>query len=338
MNDAQLWQALATRGLVEGDTPGGSDHPWPIRLMVGAGAWAGSLFVLAFLAALTFDLLEHSVTRLLIAAMSLGAARYLATRGELITEQLALVAAALAQTLIVWSIFADLSGQATWASAVIGLGLICLLVPLALFRIWCGLLCLGGLVALLDGLALPAAAALVCVACAGLASGWWLHPQLGPGYALLRSLAMAAALFALGAALILSRASRDLWLGDDAAFSGAALASTGLIAINLFLVFTLGKAARRQPLPAMLLILMLGLACWTTPGVSAALLLLLLGYGRGERWLLALGLIGLPLALFGHYYVLSWSLNLKALSLQASGVLLLSARLWLRRRQPEAST
>ena len=47
--------------------------------------------------------------------------------------------------------------------------------------------------------------------------------------------------------------------------------------------------------------------------------------------------IGLPLALSAHYYMMQWSLNLKALALVASGILLLAARAWLRQPRPSGT-
>lgn len=339
MNTEALWQALQQRGLVTGEVPASSDHPWPIRLMVGAGAWAGSLLVLAFIAALTFELLEHSATRLILAAVALLAGRWLARRRELLTEQLGLIAAALAQTLALWSVLSDLNNQVAAALALIVIGLVSMWVPLALFRVWCSLVCLTALVMLLDGLDVPGALAMVSVAAAAAAAYWWFWPQFsGKRYDLARSVAFAGLMFALGATAALSKAAGHYWLGQDPTYSGAIWASLGLGAVNLWVARSLALPLKANPLPAMGLMLMLCLATWTTPSVSAALLLILLGYGRGERWLLGLGLMALPLSLSAHYYVISWSLNLKALSLAASGVLLLSARLWLRRHRRHALT
>lgn len=333
MNTNALWVALQQRGLVANDVPASTDHPWPIRLMVGAGAWAGSLFVLSFIAALTFELLEHSLTRLVLAGTALFAGRWLALKRELLTEQLGLIAAALAQTLVLWSILEDVDGQVGTALALIALGVVSVWVPLALFRVWCGLVCLTAVVTLLDGLAIPGALALILVASATTAAYWWFHPLAsGRRFDLARSLGLAGLLFALGGAAALSKAAGHYWLDQDPTFAGAVWASLGLTAVNVWVARSLARPLGANSMPAMLLMLMLGLATWSTPSVSASLLLILLGFGRGERWLLGLGLLALPLSLSAHYYVISWSLNLKALSLAACGVLLLSARLWLRRQ------
>ena len=337
MNDAALWQQLSDRGLVSGSAPAGTDHPWPIRIMVGAGAWTGSIFVLAFLGGLTFDLLDHSVTRLPIAIASLVGARFLARIPELITQQLGLIAAALAQTLMVWSAIDDLDGKLAISIGLIAAGVVSLWVPLTLFRVWSGALVLSALVAFLDAIGLPSPLALTCVLTAAAAAGWWLRPVLGRHHSLLHSLALACALFALGAAIILSRATVDLWLGPDSALAGGAIAAIALLLINLAVIVRLCRDHRVNPLAPALLVGLLLLATWTTPAVGAAMLLILLGFGRADRWLLALGLIGLPLALSAHYYMMQWSLNLKALALVASGILLLAARAWLRQPRPSGT-
>ena len=103
------------------------------------------------------------------------------------------------------------------------------------------------------------------------------------------------------------------------------------------MIVRLCRDHRVNPLAPALLVGLLLLATWTTPAVGAAMLLILLGFGRADRWLLALGLIGLPLALSAHYYMMQWSLNLKALALVASGILLLAARAWLRQPRPSGT-
>ncbi|MFC1834886.1 DUF4401 domain-containing protein [Thermodesulfobacteriota bacterium] len=87
----------------------------------------------------------------------------------------------------------------------------------------------------------------------------------------------------------------------------------------------------REPLwPAVVATVILGAI--STPGVLAALGLLVLGHARGERALTGLGLVFFAVFLFLFYYDLNVSLMTKSLILTGSGAVLQSARWFLSRR------
>ena len=68
------------------------------------------------------------------------------------------------------------------------------------------------------------------------------------------------------------------------------------------------------------------------PGIQLAIMLLVLGYARHERPLLATGGALIPVFLFLYYYQLDLSLLQKSAALAGSGALLLAGRFYLRRR------
>lgn len=71
----------------------------------------------------------------------------------------------------------------------------------------------------------------------------------------------------------------------------------------------------------------------SAPGVLLSLCLLILGYAKHERLLLLLGILLMPLYLFLYYYNLHASLLVKSSILIGSGILLLTARAYLRFRK-----
>ena len=77
-----------------------------------------------------------------------------------------------------------------------------------------------------------------------------------------------------------------------------------------------------------------GLLALNAPGLTTALLVLLLGFAAGNRILLALGIIGLFLFVGHFYYSLHATLLAKSGMLALTGVLLLGAWLLLRRNTP----
>ena len=112
-------------------------------------------------------------------------------------------------------------------------------------------------------------------------------------------------------------------------FSPQAAYAGGLLA-GIALVYTAHRlfGGAKAPLYTAVVSLILSPA----PGVTAALLLIVIGYGRAAPVLTALG-IAAGLAYFSHYYyALSLTLLLKSVVLMASGLVLLALRWFLIRR------
>jgi hypothetical protein len=74
------------------------------------------------------------------------------------------------------------------------------------------------------------------------------------------------------------------------------------------------------------------LAAVTTPGVLAAVGLLVLGYARRDALLLAMGTAFFPSFIVVFYYEMETTLLVKSYTLMASGAVLLAARWFLKQR------
>ena len=106
--------------------------------------------------------------------------------------------------------------------------------------------------------------------------------------------------------------------------------SGGLIAL---LGWAAGDMAKLKTQPLLLAstgAVLLGLMA--PPGMLLAIMLMVFGYARHERALLAMGAALIPVFLFFYYYQLDLSLLQKSAALAGSGALLLTARFYLRRR------
>ncbi len=88
---------------------------------------------------------------------------------------------------------------------------------------------------------------------------------------------------------------------------------------------------RKEPL-IVAVVATIGLAAVTTPGVLAAIGLMVLGYARRDMLLLAMGIAFFPAFIVVFYYELQTSLLTKSYILMASGAVLLAAREFLNRR------
>lgn len=75
------------------------------------------------------------------------------------------------------------------------------------------------------------------------------------------------------------------------------------------------------------------LACFTTPGLLAALGLMILGYARRDRWLLGIGTLFFPIFIVVFYYDWQVSLLAKSWIMAGSGAVLLGARWIMNHRQ-----
>ena len=104
----------------------------------------------------------------------------------------------------------------------------------------------------------------------------------------------------------------------------------GLIALFGWAAGGMAKLKTQPLLLASIGAALLGLMA--APGILLALMLLVLGYARHERALLASGVALIPVFLFLYYYQLDLSLLQKSAALAGSGALLLAGRFYLRRK------
>jgi hypothetical protein len=333
----ELWTRLQVLGAVQGDQPTDLHIPVSVRIMLGLGAWLASVLALGFLGFTLHGMLEESAPRLLLAAIAGAIALRLAPLGvsRPFAGQVGLVMACLMQLLLFWSLFDELHRNFDMGLALIAIGAISLLINSFIWRMWSTWLVIGGLTIFLLPQHHPLLlAALVWVCAAGCALLWLNPHRWVKRQALMRPLAFALGIATLALSLWHPQLSWStgmlLELTSPVRFVElAGLCSSGLTAVNLAIVLVL---MRRLKVPvtvragALLLIVLVGLATWITPLVSAALGLLLLGYGRGLTLLTIIGSVGLLLGLSTHYYALTWSLNYKATSMAILGAILLLAR------------
>ena len=104
----------------------------------------------------------------------------------------------------------------------------------------------------------------------------------------------------------------------------------GLIALFGWAAGGMAKLKIQPLLLASMGAVLLGLIA--APGILLAIMLLVLGYARHERPLLATGAALIPVFLFLYYYQLEISLLQKSAALAGSGALLLAGHFYLRRR------
>jgi hypothetical protein len=344
-----LWRRLAGAGLVTGDppAPSGDGAAWYIRAMLGAAAWIAAVFLLAFIGMAMHELVRTNAAKIVTGLVACaGAAVVLRVSAGAFVGQLALALSLTGQALFAVGMLnlferGRLPGASPMFVVAALEALLVIAVPNVVHRAICTIaaalaLAYGLWSAGLGTLGLPlTAAAFVAVELDEMRLARWphLYPALGIGLALAIVAILPAQ--AAGDELFLWRArERDLLFGPrfvDATmgvvFFGAAL----------WLVAKAGVARGTSPYVAALAgALALALVSVGVPGLSAALLILLIGFATSQRLLIGLGTLALLAALARYYYTLSATLLVKSAILLATAAVLLAFWAALRRGAKEA--
>jgi hypothetical protein len=341
---ADTWQRLAAEGLVSGERPGDPvpHAPWYVRLMLGLAGWLAAFMLLGFFAAAMSFIFENESV-MILAGLVLLALAWLLLNWMARTDfaaQFGLAISFAGQCLASFGFFQALGSEggdvAPWA-AVAGMQFVLLLVmPGAIHRAWSaaalvlsGWMALGGLGAAMLGPALILAP---------IATAW-----LGPGHLAMRHAAVRTVTAGAIAALLVM----DLVSGLTGAMSGLAVQGTpfgplavGVVpawteavlvgAVMAWVVFRLmtisgmGKAGVRYgALASVAAVVVLTMGA---PGVATGLCVMLIGFGRGSRWMTAAGALALLCYLSSWYYQLDISLLAKSQILVGLGAFLLGLR------------
>lgn len=345
MTAADLWDRLRTGELVEGELPSRERpaSPWYVRAMLGIAGWIGALFLIGFVAAALTFIIDDAASAAIAGAACCAAAMVLlrSLEDNDFAEQFGLVVSLVGQILLILGFgqfldWGDPSFYLTIAAMEVGLALA---VPNFLHRV---LATSGAAIALalaisrlsLNGFAAP-------LLCLGLA--WvWLEPKLWArsgrlwrpiGYGLVLALLLIETFRLFGAETLFGLAKeRPGWLALHGPLIGRLLTAA-------ILVWAAVELARRQGFPpgsrtslaAAGGALVFGLLAAAAPGLASALLILLLGFGAGNRILAALGILSLLGFVAHFYYSLHASLLEKSGILAVTGLCLLAAHLALRR-------
>ena len=344
----ELWKRLAAAGLVSGDLPvaGESQSPWPVRAMLGIAGWMGALFLLGF-AGVAFSILFRSATAALPGGAICCITAYTIFRAmprNDFVAQFGIATSIAGQALLLFGLVKLAGGQPSSGTYLLMAAIevvLALAVPNYIHRVfttvaanfyfWIASAIVG----------VPALA--TAVAAVGFALVWLGQVQMAARPSLWEPLGygFAIALLQLDGSLMIGPEFWRMLLPSDARqphfllWTGPVV--TGLVFV--YVVWVLRERAGVEPdstgsiltVAAAVVLALCGLAA---PGISAAILVLALGFANADRLLMGIGLLAFGGYLSHFYYQLSSTLLMKSIILAGTGVALLGLRWTIERFLP----
>lgn len=323
---------------------------WYLRVLTGAAAWVGALFLLAtglgIVAAIVGERVDGAAVLLGLALLPVGLRLRRAVRSEL-GRQAALVAIVAGQLLLVTGV-GSLTNEMSVA-ALAALASSAVLVAIfddPVYRFVGALAAMAAVLTIAIDWRVPYALGIV-TGITGIATVViWRGPAvIGRHLRTLDPVAWAAVVALCG--LLLTQTLIDVVFGratQPASLTSLLLPATWPLA-TLFvglLVWLAAQVAREHgaspssptPAIAMAAAVILGALTLATPAVPGALLLVVVGYDRRRAGVIVLGGVFLVVFLGLHYYSLALTLLQKSMLLSVSGAVCLAAA-WLVGRQGE---
>ncbi|MBC3874140.1 DUF4401 domain-containing protein [Undibacterium flavidum] len=348
---AELWQTLIRVNAVSGEMPATTEadsnvnQAWYIRVMLGFSGWLGALFLMGFIG-IGFSFFHESMIAGISIGLALCTAAYVIFRlgsNNDFVLQLALALSMAGQGFVVFSLFQKnpQNHAAIFAAILLFEILLVAMMPNFIHRFLSTVSTVYAAYFLFQELGMFGfTSGIVAILLTAL---WWSPRRLRQpevwrpiGFALALTLLTTegSRLFSL---LMLQNA--DAWWFKH----GWRLAGT---LVNLALLSTTMLVLRREgvrwsSLPALLAVSGTMILCgfgYVAPGLSHALLLILIAYSFGEKLLLGLGLLSLLSFLSHYYYQLQVSLLYKSIVLASLALLLLVVRWILNHRFPISTT
>ncbi len=335
-----LWTTLHKSGLVQGAAPeaGELESPWYVKVLLAFSGWLAALLLLGFIGMGFQSILRNSTAALFVGAMMIaGAYAVLRLPKNEFVEHLALAASLAGQALVAFAIFRLLKVNDTmaWVWIAILQILLAIVMPNFVHRVFSSFIAAFSFFMALSFVG----AAYVFTAVLMFFIAWlWLNEFKYPqhmrkihaiGYGLV------LALIQFKGTMLFSRMfmgwryrpdQPELWVQP---WMSEALAGAVMLYVVWQLLRRHGHAiSDRLSILALLSTVLLCIISMEAQGITAGLMIMLLGFSAGNRVLLGLGIASLLFYISSYYYLLDATLLTKAMTLLLVGVVLLFSR-WL---------
>jgi hypothetical protein len=340
-----LWARLRDAGTVSGDPPPfDPPSPWYVRALLGAAGWLAALCLLGFVAVAGSVLVDTESMAIVAGIAMIGGAAALlrpSVTNPFVT-QLGMAVSCAGQALVIFGTVETIGNDvsATVAIAVFEAALAAL-VPNYVHRV---LSAAAAAVAMTLALTWLGAYFLAAGLLAAIAAWLWSREfEWGDLGATMRPIAYGVTLALVGVhgTWIGSALLRDVFAGESTPqwfprWLGLSVATLVLAGV----VVRLLREARQPVLAGQGLIviaatLALCAASFQAPGIPTGLAILLLGFARGNRILMGIGVAASLGFISAYYYLVETTLLVKSQTLIATGLVILAARWALTRGTPE---
>lgn len=336
---ADFWDELKRAQVVTGDAPAfdAVDSPWYVRALLGFSGWLAAIFVLFFVGLGLSSLLDSAVASFILGTILIGIAFALlrTTEGDFV-EQVALATSFAGQGLVAYAAFKSGGWSSAGAWALIGLMHVVLAVvmPNFIHRVLSALFCAmsfqyastyAGIPYLFGGLMMIPVA---WIWLNEFSYPTFLQPLRAIGYGLVLGLVNIKASAMFGSNWWMHRRAEQTWVQPwmDEVIAGAAI---------LFVVWQILRRNGFEPtsrvaLAAFAATVLAVAASLEAHGLTAGVMIMLLGFAGGNRVLVGLGIASVLFYVSRYYYMTDTSLLVKSYTMALVGVVLLGLRLAMR--------
>jgi uncharacterized membrane protein len=347
---ASLWKRLAQAGLVEGEPPADADaeSPWFVRTMLGIAGWIGAVFLLGFVGTAFTLIMKSAGASAVLGALTCAGATVLyrvKPKGDFI-NQFAFAVSLAGQALVCFGLGQMMTSEISAVAILVALVevILFLLIPNFLHRVWTALAGASAFTIALNMSGFYFYTQAIVFA----AFSWvWVNEFNFPE--------RSAQMRALGYGLVL------LVISNLAAGSSAEMLSTewmfrdrsspiggvfawwiGSALVGAIAIWVIWKLLERQGVglsspsgrAGLAGAILVALVSLKAPGIGVTVTILLLGFANGNRVLAGLGILSLVGYWSYYYYSLQATLLQKSALLFCTGIVLIVARLALKRRWP----
>jgi uncharacterized membrane protein len=307
----------------------GEQSPWYVRILTGISAWIAAILFLVFV--FSIDLLDSEASALLLGVILLVLTTITRWKvDQVFVNQLMLALNLAGQAMF---LFGLTDNEELAAMAIVGLEIVLILVCRdAVLRFLATLFAYAAVVSLGDMYDIPNALHALIILTAGAVGVLWYHEaqfltrKSAPIYKSVR--------YGITLTLLLLLIPSML---EDVSVTSWWASTCGLLFVLLLVEHRL---LNRYAIPLssatgivmMMCTVLFAVPLLTTPGIIAAVLVLVLGFHRGQRVLMGLALVFLVIFMIAFYYHLDVTLLMKSGILATSGIVLLGMR-WALLRQ-----
>lgn len=334
----EIWKSLRENQLVVGDEPESTEleSPWYVKTLLAFSGWFASIFVFAFMATAFSSLLDNTLACLVVGGLMIaGACRVLKWAISEFSEHLGLSISLAGQILITIAVFNSLgeSQAPTWMLTALLQVVLAITMPNFVHRVVSSFLATFSFSAALSAAGIPYLfSGLVMFASAFIWLNEFKYPQhqkmlpaIGYGITLALIQIKGSAILLQGAMTWSSEPiATPFWLQP---WHGELLCC----AAALFVVWQLLKrysVATGSPIAiaALASTAIIGIASLEASGITAGVIIILLGFSASNRILMGLGVVSLLFYVSSYYYLLDTTLLEKSVTTFLIGAALLLTR------------